>query len=363
MKNLVSSWSIKQRVLIATMFAFTLAVFAVASTFFASGTIRSVEFGLAEVSPRGEAGGYAVPASGESTGAFQVTYGCSGGPGSPAGTQSGLIISFTYSSFQPPSNTSLVINGSYYGPLTGEITQNGTMHTITRYFWYPMWNFPPTGSYTVLFTGQFGTGGYDNPIRPFSYTASVTPNCGYTGSGASVDLKVRNNTAGTGWVDGPININTTDDLDLSWTSRNVVSCSGNNFTVPGNAVSGTQTSVVNPASGASRTYTILCGSDGSGTVSDSVVVNATGPGTGGPPTLTGTPAYVIKGDTATLTWSLNGNTPASCQLTGPGVNLSSLPNATGPQNVTINGESTYTLTCPGGIDTATIRVLPVLQET
>lgn len=357
MKNLVSSWSIKQRVLIATMFAFTLAVFAVASTFFASGTIRSVEFGLAEVSPRGEAGGYAVPASGESTGPFQASYICNA-----VGSNITLTVSFSYSTLgPPPRSTSIDINGSYYGTIFGTgytQTQSGSTYTASRSF-----IFPASGTYNVLFTGQFGTGGFDNTIRPFSYTASVTPNCGDTGNGASVDLKVKNNTAGTGWEDGPINIDPLDDLDLSWTSRNVVSCSGYNFNVPGSAVSGTQTTVVNPASGQSLTYTIICRSDGSGSVNDSVVVNATGPGTGGPPTLTGTPAYVIRGDDAVLEWDTNGNNPASCTLTGPGLSLSSLSGATGTRTVTIYGESTYTLTCPGGIDTATIRVLPELQET
>lgn len=319
---------------------------------------RSVEFGLAETSPAGIQGGYAIPASGGSNGV--ITHAC----------DSSSTIAITISISPRPNNSSIDINGQWYGSV-GYASQGsaisvtntspagpGSPSRVTSVF-----VFPADHNYDVTVTGQYGTGGMDNPIQYFSYTADIGPvDCDTAIDGPGVDLKVRNNTTGSGWVDGPITINTTDDLDLSWTSNNVVSCAGSQFSVPGNAVSGTQTTVSNPGAGSTRTYTIVCGSDSSGAVSDSVRVTAIA-GTGQPPTLTGDPIYILKGGNTNLTWNTNGNDPASCTLTGPGVNLSPVSGNTGTHTVTVYGESTYTIQCPGGSDSVTIHVLPVIQET
>lgn len=354
MKNIARTWSVKPTTLIVSALMLVL-ITSVSVAMSPGGSMRSVEFGLAELSPRGLEGGYAVPASGESTSPLTASYVCNAG-----GSTITLTVAFTYSSSRQPPSAPIMINGKNYGAITyGTYTtvNNGSTKTTSRTF-----QFPASGTYTVQMSGYLVGGTKDDPVQSFSYTAVAGPvNCSST-SGPSVDLEVRNNTAGTSWVDGPININPTDDLDLRWESSNVTSCSGSNFTVPNSAVSGTQTSVTNPTTGTSRTYTILCtGRDGS--ANDSVVVNATGSGVGGPPTLDSNPVYVIRGDDADLEWNTNGNNPASCTLTGPGVSISPLSAVTGTYTVTVYGESMYTLTCPGGIDTATVRVLPVLQET
>jgi hypothetical protein len=316
-------------------------------------TFRSVEFGLAELSPLGKAGGYAVPASGASVSPLTVSYVCNND-----GTRITLSVSYTYDARRSMPSFTLSINNTQYSFAGYTTVTNGNNKVSTKTF-----DFPASGTYNVVVSGYTGSGSKDDPIQSFSYSASTGPiSCEDHTNDPAVDLEVNNDAVGPEWVDGPININPTDDLDLRWQSDNVTSCSGNNFTVPGNVVNGTQVYITNPPSGTSRTYTIVC-TGPNGSANDSVVVNATGSGAGGPPSLTGIPVYVIRGDDADLDWDTNGSDPASCVLTGPNVSVSPLSAATGTYTVTIYGESTYTLQCPGGTDTTTIRVLPELQET
>lgn len=355
MRNTLFNWStrtIKRGVGVASSLALVALLLASTGLWASKDGFQSVEFDLAELSPNGEMGGYAVPASGESPAPLQVSYVCKSD-----GSNITLTVAFTYSSYGNHSLT-LYINGTNYGPLGSGATSvtSGSLTTYTRTF-----DFPASGSYTVRVSGYTGTGSKDDPVRSYSYSATAGPiDCEDGANEPSVDLEVNNDAVGPEWFDGPINIGPTDDLDLRWQSDNVTSCSGNNFTVPRNVVNGTQVYITNPPVGTSRTYTIIC-TGPNGSANDSVVVNAFG--AGGPPSLTGIPVYVIRGDDADLEWNTNGNNPDSCTLSGPNVNLTSLSGTTGSYNVTINGESTYTLQCPGGSDTTTIKVLPELQET
>lgn len=95
--------------------------------------------------------------------------------------------------------------------------------------------------------------------------------------------------------------------------------------------------------------------------------------TSGTPTLTitATPARVRAGQTSTVRWSaagVNGQN-ADCTVTGPGISWSSavsaapVCSAAGEETVTINTQSTYTLTCDGAQPkTATVNVIPNFQE-
>lgn len=177
-------------------------------------------------------------------------------------------------------------------------------------------------------------------------------------AGPTVTLEVDVNASGS-WTDDNITIDDGDQIRLRWDSTNADTCSGSNFST-GSAADGTQSTVTEPNAGSSRTYSVLCTGPG-GTANDSLVVTADA--TGGVPTLTANPVYVRVGSESTLTWNTAGNPPASCTLTGPEVNMSSLSSGTGNTDVEIYGESTYTLTCPGGSDDATVFVLPVVQET
>jgi hypothetical protein len=56
------------------------------------------------------------------------------------------------------------------------------------------------------------------------------------------------------------------------------------------------------------------------------------------------------------------NVPETCTITGPGITTTP-GSITGRLSATVNGESTYTMTCPGGSDTVTVEILPTVQET
>lgn len=350
----LSVTTLKQRFFLASAAVVMLATLLYLAGSFMNGPLRSVEFNLAETSPRGVMGGYAVPASGESSGPVQLSYVCDAG-----GSTITLTIAYTYSSIPPlPSITSVVINDVFYQALgSGDSTtqDSGTTRTLSRNF-----TFPASGTYTVQLTGTRSTGTRGGGFVPLSYSGSVGPiDCQEEDNEPSVDLEVRNNTANTGWVGSSITIDPTDDLDLQWYSDNVTECT-NNFDISNHDTDGFQPTVTNPSSGSYRDYSISC-TGPYGPATDLVRVTATG--AGGPPILTGVPVYVIRGDQADLEWNTNGNNPASCSLTGPNVSVSPLSATTGSYTVTVYGESTYTLQCPGGIDTATLRVLPVIQET
>ena len=89
-------------------------------------------------------------------------------------------------------------------------------------------------------------------------------------------------------------------------------------------------------------------------------------GLGGIVTLEAEDEYVRVGEETGLIWDTGTNDLASCIITGPGVNISPVPsdnNSSNPYEVSVYGESTYTLTCGVNSDTATVKVLPVIQET
>ena len=174
------------------------------------------------------------------------------------------------------------------------------------------------------------------------------------GTVPTVILEVRNVTADDAWTSGNISINTGDQINLRWDGNNVSTCTGSAFST-GGAVSGTNANVTEPTANSSRTYTVNC-TGTNGAASDSLSVSL-GVGTTGDVDVD--PDIVRKGDTVDVTWT---GATGACTLTGPGVNMTNL-GPSGSVQVVINGESTYTLTCPGGEDTATVKVLPVIQET
>lgn len=168
-------------------------------------------------------------------------------------------------------------------------------------------------------------------------------------------IEVRNITQDTGWTSESIVIAVGDQVELRWESTSVTNCSGSAFST-GGATSGSTNDVAEPAASSSKTFGINC-TGNHGNASDSLSVTAAGGGVG---EVTVDPPIVRPGDVTTVIWK---DSPTTCTLTGPGLNMTSLPDPDGSVEVTVNGESTYTLTCPGGTDTATVRVLPVIQET
>lgn len=171
----------------------------------------------------------------------------------------------------------------------------------------------------------------------------------------TVIIEVRNTTQDTAWTSDDIVIDLGDQVALRWDSTNVSSCTGSNFSTGGN-VSGSNNDVTEPAANSNTTYTVAC-TGGHGNASDSLNVSV---GAGTVPEVEVDPSIVRPGDSTTITWK---NATGACTLTGPGVNMAGMTESTGSVDVTVNGESTYTITCPGGSDSATVKVLPVIQET
>ncbi len=97
------------------------------------------------------------------------------------------------------------------------------------------------------------------------------------------------------------------------------------------------------------------------------------PNTGCPPgalpIITVDKPLVRYGDDVVITWNPNGYT--DCLLSTNLISLTGAPNPVTPpigsvggsRTDTLTGQETYTITCTGGSDSVTVKVLPRIQET
>lgn len=325
---------------------------------------RSVEIGLAELSPNGYDGGLAVPASG-----------CASGPCVPRIEQSCAADStvrvsiydmqYSVTGVMRPSvaDAKLIFLGHtyYYGTgMVDTVSYNTSNWTNVFHF-----NLTPNTDYAGEYYDTYRVGANCNPryggctkhahTYPFSFT---TISCGPV---PSAELLVRNITENGSFASAIDSIASDDQIALSWNSDNTTSCIGSNFsTGTGAPTDGIQEDVNEPTRGTSRTYSVICEGT-NGTASDSVTVEVVA---FSEPELSVMPAFVYIGETAELNWILKGNDPASCTLSGPNLpNGFSLSTQTGSVEVPVQGRTQYVLTCPGGTDSGTVQVLPVFQET
>lgn len=74
--------------------------------------------------------------------------------------------------------------------------------------------------------------------------------------------------------------------------------------------------------------------------------------------------FITIGTSVDLTWNLDGNLPAECHITGPGISGQQYLDAVGDTKLSVTppGSSVYTLTCPTGSDTVLIEVEQYGQE-
>lgn len=158
---------------------------------------------------------------------------------------------------------------------------------------------------------------------------------------------------------------------LTWSSTNATSCTGGGFST-GNATSNATGVSTGPLTSAA-TYTITCTGSG-GSTTKSVTVGITG-GTctdSGTPTLSVTPNIVQVNTATNITFSFSvPSTSGSCTLTGPGVSQTITATAActlsastyTANNLTVTGQSIYTLSCPGGRTAkAIVNVTPNFTE-
>jgi hypothetical protein len=154
---------------------------------------------------------------------------------------------------------------------------------------------------------------------------------------------------------------------LQWAATNATVCgatAGPGFAT-GNAVSGTDDVTSNVTPGASDIFTVACSYGTDVPVSSSLTLGTTP----GPVLLTGS-KVVVDGETATLTWDTNNGDETQCSLIGGPLNLSGVGMVngtgdveTGSTNVTINGTTTFTLTCPNGTSRIKVEVVSTSFET
>jgi hypothetical protein len=83
------------------------------------------------------------------------------------------------------------------------------------------------------------------------------------------------------------------------------------------------------------------------------------------PVLTPSLRTVQVGTPITFTWDTNNGNETLCSLTGGGISITNLPGGTPPDpeggttaNITIQGRTTFTLTCGAQVDVETIDVVP-----
>ena len=301
---------------------------------------RSVEFSLAELSPNGFLGGYAVPASAESS-PPTVTLEVRNASESGSWSTSDITVDYgdetelKWSSTDATSCTATAGGGFSTGGATA-----GTDTSITE---------PGPGDSETYTVSCSGTGGSANDSIVVTVRDNAPP---------SVTLEVQNTTDGGSWSGSDLTIDAGDETSLRWDSTYATSCSGENFSTGGSA-DGTQTDVTEPVLGETTQYTVQC-SGGGGTAYDWLSVSATGVG----PDISCTPSVVRSGNSVTCSWNTNDALPENCSVSGPGINVSPLTSATGNQTVTLSNESIFTIDCGvSGNAEIIIQVLPEIQET
>ncbi len=260
--------------------------------------------------------------------------------------------------YSPDDNTTRYWNGSSWVT----VWSNSGTPTCS---WY---NNTPDGNYCMGWVYPYNSG--VNTLTCSNPAATLTPDPGCTSpeddderdGPPAVTLSVRN--GGSSWTGDDITIATGNQINLRWESSNATQCVATAFTIGaiGSAtnLNGTQTTVTEPAAGASTLYRITCTGSGGPAATDSLTVTAVAAQL---PTIDAVPLIVRSGEKSTITWNVGTADPAECSMTGKDINSLLLTKQTGTSEVTITGETTFSIACPLGSDSVTVKVLPVIQET
>jgi hypothetical protein len=177
----------------------------------------------------------------------------------------------------------------------------------------------------------------------------------------TVTLEVKNDNTTMSWTGNNITVPAGNNVSLKWNSTNATACSGTAFSIsPSSLTSGTQSNVTEPTVGNTTVYRVTCtGPDGSAT--DSLSVTAVD-AVGQPPTITADPRVVRYGEKTKVSWNTGTADPAECSTSGNGWLYTQIANQTGTADATITAEAVFTLTCPLGTASVTVKVLPKIQE-
>ena len=127
---------------------------------------------------------------------------------------------------------------------------------------------------------------------------------------------------------------------LSWNTNGNTGCTWSSTDPAFNAPSGgSGTTLVNPASGGSFTYTLTCTLPATTTQSVALTVVQQ-------PTIGLSPTVVVQGNGATLSWNTNNNSGCAWSSTDPAFTAPSSASGTMTVKPASAGSFTYTLTCP-----------------
>ncbi len=153
------------------------------------------------------------------------------------------------------------------------------------------------------------------------------------------------------------------EVTVRWTSKDTDSCSGVGFNT-GGAVNGEANVTVSSIAGTSASLTLVC-ENGSVLTPPATVTIST---SASAPNLTVSKALVRSGETVVLNWDSNNGNETMCVLSGGGVDsATTLGNGTGDvetgnTTVTIQGRTTFTITCGALSDTVTVDMIPITGE-
>jgi hypothetical protein len=188
-----------------------------------------------------------------------------------------------------------------------------------------------------------------NPTTTSTYTLTCNGDGGSVTQSTTVTVNVTQAPAPvTSLSTSATTIDQGQSTTLNWSATDASSCTASDAWSGDKAVNGSQT--VSPT--ATSTYTLTCNGDGgSDTRSVTITVNAA-PVTPAPTvSLSASPSSVRPGGSITLSWS--STNASNCSASG---NWSGSKATSGNQSPTINGNSTYTLSCTGDGGTASASV-------
>jgi hypothetical protein len=246
------------------------------------------------------------------------------------------------------------INGDYSGGSNTPIGPGSTQFTTS-----PLFSRLAERGGTPLPSTQDAL---DNPDTIY-LPSGVTIDCGApdTATTPHVTLSVKNVTTGDpDWTGNNITILQGQDIGLKWESENAISCT-TNFSSDTSIVGSITDPLVaiEPTPGTTRNYAVQCVSSDGTSSSDSLSVTSQALDVD----LWTDDPRVRQGEDAALHWDVKDNDPSTCNLAGPGVNLSPVASTTGATSATIEGASDFTLTCDSGAtDTVHIDVIPKVFE-
>lgn len=329
--------------------------------------LASVEIGFTEFSPLGEAGGYAIPASGCGDTSHGAEHDCD--PVCPAPE-----IESTCSYDGKGSPTSCSCSSGYSPDGSGDVFSccvPDVVYTQSSYA-VPYTQSSYVGAYSQ--SSYYSQNSYSS-VADTIYFIMVDSEAHEDEAGNTAAFRVARNASDPASLDVALSFggSAVRGTDYELLGGGIQGPGDGTATIPSNA---TESGVI--------TLTAINDDDyeGTETVRPSFRLTPAGYSIGSPSTLTITidesdvepPPLVAPeisadnelirmGETVTISWQPNGNT--NCTLSGNLMNMSPAPNpnADGSKEDQPTGRVTYTITCEGGTDSVEVRVLPVIQET